>query len=62
MDFNRFPKFFMEFRGSGVIMFPTGKIRLGAPIETFARFQVGFLDSEDFQCILWICIDFIDFH
>ena len=40
-----------------------------APIETFARFQAGFLSSEDFHCFLSIFIDFhgstwifIDFH
>ena len=36
-----------------------------APIETFARFQAGFLSSEDFHRFLSIFIDFmifIDFH
>ena len=28
-----------------------GKERLAAPIETFARFQAGFLSSEDFHRI-----------
>ena len=51
-----------------------GKERPAAPIETFARFQAGFLSSEDFHRLLdsrlvidyhrfsWIFIDFIDFH
>ena len=29
------------------------------PIETFARFQAGFLSSDDFHCVLSI---FIGFH
>ena len=33
-----------------------------APIETFARFQVGFLSSEDFHGFLSIFIDLYDFH
>ena len=36
-----------------------GKERPAAPIETFARFQAGFLSSEDFHRFLSI---FIDFH
>ena len=32
-----------------------------APIETFARFQAGFLSSEDFHRFLSIFIDFHDF-
>ena len=35
------------------------KVRPAAPIETFARFQAGFLSSEDFHRFLSI---FIDFH
>ena len=34
------------------------KERPAAPIETFARFQAGFLSSEDFHHILLILIDF----
>ena len=30
------------------------KKRPAAPIETFARFQAGFLSSEDFHCFLSI--------
>ena len=37
------------------------KIRPAAPIETFARFQAGFLSSEDFHCFLSVFIDFVDF-
>ena len=46
-----------------------GKKQPAAPIETFARFQAGFLSSEDFHRFLLIIIDFhgfskifIDFH
>ena len=46
-----------------------GKLRPAAPIETFARFQAGFLSSEDFHRFLLIFIDphgfsqiFVDFH
>ena len=43
-----------------------GKSQPAAPIETFARFQAGFLSSEDFHRFLSISIDFhcffIDFH
>ena len=38
------------------------KERPAAPIETFARFQAGFLSSEDFHCFLSIFIDFYDFY
>ena len=37
------------------------KKRPAAPIETFARFQAGFLSSEDFHRFLSIFIDFVDF-
>ena len=36
----------MDFRGSGVIMFQIGQLRFATPIETLARFQVGFLSSD----------------
>ena len=32
-------------------MFAAGKAQPAAPIETFARFQAGFLSSEDFHRI-----------
>ena len=32
-----------------------------APKETFARFQAGFLSSEDFHRFLWIFIGFHNF-
>ena len=38
-----------------------GKVRPAAPIETFARFQAGFLSSEDFHRFLLIIIDFHGF-
>ena len=38
-----------------------GKRRPAAPIETFARFQAGFLSSEDFHRFLLIIIDFHGF-
>ena len=37
------------------------KERPAAPIETFARFQAGFLSSEDFHRFLSIFMDFHDF-
>ena len=43
----------------GAWMLTDGKVRPAAPIETFARFQAGFLSSEDFHRFLSI---FIDFH
>ena len=46
----------MDFRGSGVIMFQIGKSR---PV---ARFQAGFLSSEDFHRIFNIFTDFQDLH
>ena len=39
----------------------SGKERLAAPIETFARFQAGLLSSEDFNRFLLIIIDFHGF-
>ena len=39
------------------------KERPAAPIETFARFQSGFLSSEDFHRIPSIFMDLkLDFH
>ena len=38
-----------------------GKAGPGAPIETFVRFQAGFLSSADFHGILMISIDFHGF-
>ena len=35
-----------------------GMIRLAAPIETFARFQAGFLSSEDFDRISYVFMGF----
>ena len=43
----------------GAWVLKDGKERPAAPIETFARFQAGFLSSEDFHRFLSI---FIDFH
>ena len=37
------------------------KVGPAAPIETFARFQAGFLSSEEFHRFLSIFIDFVDF-
>ena len=81
-DFHRFPLIFIGFHRFPFILldfygfhgFPSmnaynGKIRPAAPIETFARFQAGFLSSEDFHRFPLIIIDshgfsliFIDFH
>ena len=36
-----------------------GKAQPAAPIETFARFQAGFLSSEDFNRISLLSIDFM---
>ena len=46
-----FSEIFMDFRGSRVKIFQNGKVVLVAPIHTFARFQAGFLSSEDFDRI-----------
>ena len=51
----------MVFRGSGGIMFQNGKRQPVASIETFARFQAGFLSSEDFHRISEIFIDLLGF-
>ena len=57
---------FIEYQESGVEMLKTwhlSKARLAAPIGTFARFQAGFLSSEDFHVFVSsIFIDFPDFH
>ena len=37
------------------------RVTLAVSIETFARFQAGFLSSEDFHRFLSIFIDFVDF-
>ena len=47
---------FHVFQGMGS---SNGKSQPDAPIETIARFQAGFLSSEDFHRFLSI---FIDFH
>ena len=59
----------MDFHGFPSMGSYNGKEGLAAPIETFARFQAGFLSSEDFRRFLWIIIDshrfsriFVDFH
>ena len=39
-----------------------GKAGPGAPIETFARFQAGFLSSEVFIVFYWFSSFFVDFH
>ena len=41
----------MDFHGFRSMDAYTGKSRPAAPIETFARFQAGFLSSEDFHRI-----------
>ena len=53
----------------GVWVLKLLKIRPAAPIETFARFQAGFLSSEDFHRFPSICMVFqrfswilVDFH
>ena len=48
MDFHRF---------RDLCAYPD-KSRPAAPIETFARFQAGFLSSEDFHRISQIFMDF----
>ena len=50
---------FHGFRGSGVIKFQNrkiGRLRPETPKETFARFQDGFLASDDVHCISSIFI------
>ena len=49
---------FHGFRGMGAWCL---KAQHAAPIETFARFQAGFLSSEDFHRFLLIIIDFHGF-
>jgi len=39
-----------------------GKARHGAPLETFARFQAGFVSSEKFHRFSKIYLDLHDFH
>jgi len=57
----------MDFHGFPSMGSYNGKEGLAAPIETFARFQAGFLSSEDFSFsvdyhrFLWIFIDFYRF-
>ena len=46
----------------GVWMLNLLKKRLAAPMETFARFQAGFLSSNDFHRFRSIFIDLYDFH
>ena len=50
-----------DFHDFGVWVLKGLKIGPVAPVETFARFQVGFLSSEDFHCFLWIFMDFHEF-
>ena len=52
----------MDFHGFPSMGSCNGKIGPAAPIETFARFQAGFLSSEDFHRFLLISIDFKDLH
>ena len=52
MDFHGFPSMNVEH----------GKIRPAAPIESFARFQAGFLSSDDFHRISEISIDLHGFY
>ena len=56
----------MDFQESRGMMFENGTIGLAASIETFARFQAGFLSFGDSHRILYIRIVvllfFIDFH
>ena len=59
----------MDFLGFPSMGCYNGKGGPAAPIETFARFQAGFLSSEDFHRFLSIFIDFhrfssilLDFH
>ena len=48
IDFHRFSWIFMHFHSFPSMNPYNGKRRPAAPIETFARFQAGFLSSEDF--------------
>ena len=52
MDFHRFSWILMDFHDFGVWVLKLLKARPAAPIETFARFQAGFLSSEDFHRFL----------
>ena len=53
---------FYRFYGFPSMSLCNGKVGPAAPIETFARFQAGFLSSEDFHRFLLIIIDFMDFY
>ena len=63
--FHTFSYIFMNFQwfgGHGCLK-PGTTVKGGtaAHLETFARFQAGFLSSEDFRRISWIFIDFYQF-
>ena len=62
MDFYRFSLISMGFHGCRGLDVTAGKGQPAAPIETFARFQAGFLSSEDFHRFLSIFIDLYDFY
>ena len=51
----------MDFHGFPSMGSYNGKEGLDAPIETFARFQAGFLSSEDFHRFPWVFIDLYGF-
>ena len=59
IGFHRFLQISMDFHGFPSMGSYNGKEGLAAPIETFARFQAGFLSSEDFHRFL---LNIIDFH
>ena len=68
-DFHGFSDIFIDFHDFGVWVLKLLKARPAAPIETFARFQAGFLSSEDFHRFPSIFMVFhrfpsifIDFH
>ena len=52
----------MDFLNFGAFGAYIGKGQPATPIEDFARFQAGFLSSEDFHCILQTLIDLHRFY
>ena len=58
MYFHTFLKIFTDFHGFRGIGAEDGKSGPAVPKETFARFQVGVVSSDDFYRIFLIFMDF----
>ena len=61
IDYYGFTKIFIGFHVFPSMSVYNGKGQPAAPVETFARFQAGFLSSEDFHRFLLLIIDFHGF-